>query len=49
VNPTATVGMQIAVGESLRYTGGLAALRTLEAVVGGVLDVSYYGGPINQD
>ena len=49
VDPTATVGMTLAVGESLRYTGNLAALKVIQTAATAVLNVSYYAGPINQD
>lgn len=40
--PTATVGMVLAVGTVLLYTGDLAALRAIEAAAGAKLNVSYY-------
>lgn len=45
VNPTATVGMLIALGGELLYvasTQQLSALRFLRTAVGAVINVSYY-------
>lgn len=44
VNPTAAIGMPLAVGATLDYNAqGLTALRFIEVVAGTVLDVSFYG------
>ena len=42
-SPSATVGMIIFAGESLWYNGDFAAFEGIEALVGGKLNVSYYG------
>lgn len=43
VAPTATVGVRIAVNETLRYFGGsLTALRFIQEAATAVLNVSYY-------
>lgn len=42
VAPTATVGMPLPVGATLRYDGDLAAIRFIEQAAGGRLNVSYY-------
>lgn len=41
-NPTAAVGMPLNVGDTLIYTGDLAALAFIETAVGAKLNVSYY-------
>lgn len=41
--PTASVGMGIAVDETLPYTGDLKALRFIEVTASAKLNVSYYG------
>jgi len=43
VAPTAAVGMSIAAGASVEFNGDLNALSFIEAAVGGILNVSYYG------
>ena len=48
-NPTAAIGMTLAVGESLRYTGNLAAFKAIQTAATAVLNASYYVGPLNQD
>ena len=42
--PTAAIGITIATGETFEYRGreGLVAFRAIEAVGGGILNVSYY-------
>lgn len=44
-NPTATNGMQLAAGTTLKYTGGrdgLRAIRFIEEAAGAALCVSFY-------
>jgi hypothetical protein len=41
-NPTSSVGMKIADGESVAYTGDLAALRFIEAAASAKLNVLFY-------
>lgn len=44
VAPTATVGMPVAVGSTLRYTGSnMPGLRLISQVAGAVVNVSLYG------
>jgi len=44
VNPTATIGYPLAVGSELAYSAAnIAALRFIEQVGGGILNVVYYG------
>lgn len=44
VAPTTTVGILMAVGETLEYAGGdLSAMRFIAATAGTILNVSYYG------
>ena len=40
--PTAAVGMPLAVGTTLQYSGDLSAIRFIEQVAGGKLNVTYY-------
>ena len=40
--PTATVGMQIAVGQTLTYTGPLAALKMIQAAASATANITYY-------
>jgi hypothetical protein len=42
-NPTASVGMIIAAGETLAYTGTLSAIKLIESAASAKLNVSYYG------
>lgn len=42
-NPTATVGMPLAVGTERVFTGGLAALRFIEQTASAAINISYYG------
>lgn len=43
-NPTSTVGMPLAVGASLRYTGAqISQLRFIEQAVGGIVNMTFYG------
>lgn len=42
-NPTASVGMLIAAGESVFFTGSLAAFRAIEVTASAKLNISYYG------
>lgn len=41
-NPTATVGMPLAVGQYLEYTGRLGALRLIEQTASAKVNVTYY-------
>lgn len=41
--PSATVGMRLAVGGELRYSGNLAAIRFISETAGAKINVSYYG------
>jgi len=41
--PTATVGMPLAVGQPLWYTGNLSALLFIEQTASAKLNVLYYG------
>jgi len=41
-NPTATVGMRIAVGGELVYEGSLAAIRFIEEAASAKLNISYF-------
>jgi len=41
-DPTATVGMMLAVGTVMLYTGDLTAFRAIETAAGAKLNVSYY-------
>lgn len=44
VDPTATVGMVLALGDApLTYNGNLAAIRLIQTATGGILNISYYG------
>lgn len=40
--PTATIGMTLAVGDTLLYTGNLHQLRFIETAASAVLNISYY-------
>ncbi len=42
-NPTASVGMPLAVDTPYWYTGDLGAIKFIEAVASAKLNVSYYG------
>lgn len=43
-DPTATIGMPLAVNTELQYHAtGLTALKFIEQVAGGVLNAAYYG------
>jgi hypothetical protein len=42
-NPTASVGMALAAGETFFFTGSLSAFRAIETAASGKLNVSYYG------
>lgn len=42
-NPTTSVGMVIAAGETLAYTGNLGAFKVIEVTGTAKLNVSYYG------
>jgi hypothetical protein len=42
-NPTASVGMVLAAGESLFFTGSLSAFRAIEVSASAKLNISYYG------
>jgi hypothetical protein len=41
-NPTASVGMPVAVGESLNYDGDLKSIRFIEQTASAKINVSYY-------
>jgi hypothetical protein len=42
VNPSATVGMPLAVGVTLQYDGDLTQIKFIEQVAGAKLNISYY-------
>lgn len=42
-NPTTSVGMVLAAGETLAYTGNLAAFKLIEVTATAKVNVSYYG------
>lgn len=42
-NPTTSVGMVLAAGESLFFTGALSAFRAIEITASAKLNISYYG------
>lgn len=42
-DPTASVGMPLAVGETLFYTGSLSAIKVIEQTASAKLNISYYG------
>lgn len=42
VDPTATVGMPLGIGEALVYDGDLTKIRFFEQTSGAILNVSYY-------
>lgn len=42
-NPTATVGSIIAAGDTIQYTGDLAAIKFIETTTSAKLNISYYG------
>jgi len=42
VNPSSTVGMVLASGDSMWYTGDLGALRFIETAASAVINVLYY-------
>lgn len=42
-NPTTSVGMVLAAGESLFFTGSLSAFRAIEITASAKLNISYYG------
>jgi hypothetical protein len=41
-DPTAAIGMQLAVGRDMLYTGNLAAIRFIEEAASAEINVSYY-------
>jgi len=41
--PTASVGMPLAVGQPLQYTGNLKAIKFIEQTASATLNVAYYG------
>lgn len=43
--PTATIGYPIAVGQTLKYTGGLTAIRLIQQTASASVDIAYYGNP----
>jgi hypothetical protein len=42
VAPTASVGMPLAVGPHLEYSGDLSAFKVIEQTAGGKLNVTYF-------
>lgn len=42
VAPTASVGMPVAVGGTLEYSGTLSAMQIIQQTSGGIVNVSYY-------
>lgn len=42
-DPTASVGMVIAAGDTLPYTGSLAAIKLIETAASAKVNVAYYG------
>jgi hypothetical protein len=42
VAPTATVGMQIAVGSCVQYYGKLTAIQFIQSTAGAILNASFY-------
>ena len=42
-NPTPTVGMVLAAGESVFFTGSLSAFKAIEITASAKLNISYYG------
>ena len=42
-DPTATVGMNLAVGSTLEYTGSLPAIKIIEATASAKLNITYLG------
>jgi hypothetical protein len=42
-NPTASVGMVLAAGETMFFTGSLSAFRAIEVSASAKLNISYYG------
>lgn len=42
VNPTASVGMPLAVGVTLQYDGDLTQIKFIEQVSGAKINISYY-------
>ena len=42
-DPTASVGMVIASGDTLPFAARLGAVRFIQETAGGVLNISYYG------
>lgn len=41
-NPTASVGMPVAVGEALNYDGDLSRIRFIQQTASATLNISYY-------
>ncbi len=41
-DPSATVGMNLVVGNDLPYTGDLAAIKLIEVAASAALNISYY-------
>lgn len=42
-NPTASVGMPLAAGETLPYTGYLETIKFIQQTASATLNISYYG------
>jgi hypothetical protein len=42
VNPTASVGMPVAAGNSFQYAGDLTTIKFIEQTSGAILNISYY-------
>lgn len=40
--PTATVGMPLAIGDTLEYTGDLSAIRFIEQAASALLNITFY-------
>ncbi len=41
-DPSGTVGMLMAVGDTFFYCGNLNRLRFIETAIGGIINISYY-------
>lgn len=42
VDPSASVGMPLAVGVTLQYDGDLSKIKFIQQVSGGIINISYY-------
>lgn len=45
VNPTASVGMQLAAGDSMMYEFPLTAIKFIEEAASAKLNITFYGNP----